>query len=52
LLEGVQGFLKQIPTDELAAVFDGWIDRVRWMIARDGQSYGSQMYSAYLRHAP
>jgi hypothetical protein len=41
LLVGVREFLEGIPAAELTAVFEGWIDRVRWMIARDGKCYRS-----------
>jgi hypothetical protein len=37
LLEGGREFLEGIPAVELTAVFEGWIDRVRWMIAQNGQ---------------
>jgi hypothetical protein len=32
-----------IPPAELMAVFEGWIDRVRWVIAYNGQYYSSEM---------
>jgi hypothetical protein len=41
LLEGVRGFLEGIPAAELTAVFEGWIDRVRLVIAHNGQYYSS-----------
>jgi hypothetical protein len=28
---------------ELTAVFEGWIDQVRWVITQNGQYYSSQM---------
>jgi hypothetical protein len=41
LLEGVREFLEGIPAAELTAVFEGWIDRVRRVIAHNGQYYRS-----------
>jgi hypothetical protein len=35
LLEGVREFLEELPAAELTAVFDGWIDRARWLIAHN-----------------
>jgi hypothetical protein len=32
-------FLSTISEEELKSVFDGWIERVRWVIARDGENY-------------
>jgi hypothetical protein len=37
LSEGVREFLEGMPTAELTAVSDGWIDRVRWVIAHNWQ---------------
>jgi hypothetical protein len=37
--EGVREFLEGIPVAELMAVFEGWIDRVRWVIAHNRQYY-------------
>jgi hypothetical protein len=37
LFEDVREFLEEIPAAELMAVFEGWIDRVRWVIAHNGQ---------------
>jgi histone-lysine N-methyltransferase SETMAR len=37
LCEGAREFLEGIPAAELTAVFEGWIDRVRWVIAYNGQ---------------
>jgi hypothetical protein len=37
LFEGVRESLEGIPAAELIAVFEGWIDRVRWVIAHYGQ---------------
>jgi hypothetical protein len=39
LFEGIQKFLEGIPAAKLTAVFEGWIDRVRWVIAHSGQCY-------------
>jgi hypothetical protein len=41
LLEDIREFLEGIPAAELPAVFEGWIDRVRWVIAHNGQYYRS-----------
>jgi transposase len=41
LVEGVGEFLEGISASELTAVFEGWIDRLRWLIAHNGQSYSS-----------
>jgi hypothetical protein len=41
LLEGVWEFLEGIRAAELTAVFEGWIDRVKWVIAHNGRSYSS-----------
>jgi hypothetical protein len=35
LRENVREFLEEIPA-ELIAVFEGWIDRGRWVIAHNG----------------
>jgi hypothetical protein len=43
LLEGVREFLEGIPAAELTEVFKGWIDRVKWVIAQNGQYYCSYM---------
>jgi hypothetical protein len=42
LLEKVRGFLEGIPVAELVAVFEGWIDRVRWVITQNWQNYSNQ----------
>jgi hypothetical protein len=34
--EGVREFLEGIPAAELTEVFEGWVDRVRWVIAHNG----------------
>jgi hypothetical protein len=39
LLKDVGEFLEGIPAAELMAVFEGWIDRVRWVIAQNGHSW-------------
>jgi hypothetical protein len=36
LLEGAREILEGIPAAELRAVFKGWVDRVRWVIAQNG----------------
>jgi hypothetical protein len=41
LLEGVLEFLEGIPAAELTVVSEGWINRVRWVIAHNEQYYGS-----------
>jgi hypothetical protein len=41
LLGVVREFLEGIPADELTAIFDGWIGRVRSAIAHDGHCYSS-----------
>jgi hypothetical protein len=41
LLEGVRELLEGIPAAELTAVFEGWVDRVRWVIAHNEQYYSS-----------
>jgi histone-lysine N-methyltransferase SETMAR len=41
LLEDVREFLEGIPAAELTAVFEGWVDRVRWVIAHNGQHSSS-----------
>jgi hypothetical protein len=41
LLEGVREFMERIPDAELTVVFEGWIDRMKWMIAHNGQYYNS-----------
>jgi hypothetical protein len=43
LLEGFREFLEGIPAAELTAVFEGWIDQERWVIAHNGQYDRSQM---------
>jgi hypothetical protein len=43
LLEGVREFLEGISAAELTAVFEGWIDRVRWVIEHNEQYYRSSM---------
>jgi hypothetical protein len=43
LLQGVREFLEVIPAAELTAGFDGWIDRVRTVIAHNWQSCSSSM---------
>jgi hypothetical protein len=37
--QGGREFLKGIPAAELTAVFEGWINRVGWVIAHNGQDY-------------
>jgi hypothetical protein len=39
LIEAVREFMEGIPAAELTAVFQGWIDRVRWVIAHNRQYY-------------
>jgi hypothetical protein len=41
LLEGVREFLDGIPAVELTVVFEGWIDRVRRVIAHNRQFSGN-----------
>jgi hypothetical protein len=41
LLEGVREFLEGIPAAELTVLFEGWIDRVRWVIAHNGPYYSN-----------
>jgi hypothetical protein len=43
LSEGVREFLEGIPAAELTAVFEGWSNRVRWVIAHNGQYSSSYM---------
>jgi hypothetical protein len=43
LLEDIREFMEGISAAELTAVFEGWIDRVRWVIAHNKQYYGRQM---------
>jgi hypothetical protein len=43
VLEGVREFLEGIPADELTVVFEGWFDRVKWVITRNGQYYSGYM---------
>jgi hypothetical protein len=43
LSRGIQKFLEGIPAAELTVVFEGWIDRVRWVIAYNGQYYSNYM---------
>jgi hypothetical protein len=38
-----------IPVAELTAVFEGWIDRVRWVIAHNGQYSSSRMLGNHLK---
>jgi hypothetical protein len=40
-LKDVRKFLEGIPVDELTAIFEGWTDRGRWVIAHDWQYYSS-----------
>jgi hypothetical protein len=35
--------MEGIPAAEFTAVFESWIDRVRWVIAHNEQYYSSQM---------
>jgi hypothetical protein len=39
LFEGVREFPEGIPVDELSAISESWIGRVRWAVARDWQYY-------------
>jgi histone-lysine N-methyltransferase SETMAR len=48
LLEGVREFMEGIPVAELTVVCEGWIDRVRWVIAHNGQHYSSYIYAINL----
>jgi hypothetical protein len=41
LFEGVREFLEGIYSAESTAVLEDWVDRVRWVIAHNGQYYSN-----------
>jgi hypothetical protein len=41
LFKGIREFMERIPTGELTAIFEGWVDQVRWVIGHDRQCSGN-----------
>jgi histone-lysine N-methyltransferase SETMAR len=39
LLDGIRSFLEEVRPSELQIVFSHWIERVRWVLANNGDYY-------------
>jgi hypothetical protein len=48
LFEGVREFREGIPAAELTAIFEGWINRMRWVIAHRGNTIVAKCYAINL----